>query len=236
MAHLAVPAKLLESFGLNSIRDGLGAQKIRLAHGDQEGHNAEAVGSGTGSSRGKAGPKLTAGNGAGEGRVLAASELTRLSETEDARDVGGCAGGPCARAVGPVCPTFKVPPCSRGRVLSGCRPAPCNRNGMSASGGMRGSGCCKAGGMGLHAHPRLRKAPTSAGPHRAAGKSAELEGRVPSPGWGQREQGHGLVPGDWDGHPGPQDPDGSRLSVGATRLSISLVLPLRTREHAVQSL
>ena len=39
LAHLAVPAKLLEPFGLNSIGDGLGAQKIRLAHGDPERYN-----------------------------------------------------------------------------------------------------------------------------------------------------------------------------------------------------
>lgn len=76
LAHLAVPAKLLEPFGLNSIGDGLGAQKIRLAHGDPERYNYKAVGSGTGSARGQAGPKLTAGNGWGQGtRGFGAHEI-----------------------------------------------------------------------------------------------------------------------------------------------------------------
>lgn len=100
----------------------------------------------------------------GGARDLAASELTRLSETEDAGEEGVASGALRARAVSPVCPTFKVPPCSRGRVLPVCRPAPCSRNGMTSSGGVCGSGCCQAGGIGLHARPRPRKVRAPAGP------------------------------------------------------------------------
>lgn len=102
--------------------------------------------------------------GLGNPRLQSSRELARL-KTQAKR--AGAVGTPRARAVSPVCPTFKVPPCSRGRVLPGCRPVPCSRNGMTRSGGMWGSGCCEAGGLGLHAHPRPRKVRAPARPGRS---------------------------------------------------------------------
>lgn len=236
LAHLAVPAKLLEPFGLNSIRDGLWAQKIRFAHGDPERHKAEAAGSGTGSVRGQAGLKLTAG--VGGAREFEASELTRLSETEDASEEGGCAGSCRARAVSPVCPTFKVPPCSRGRVLPGCRPAPCNHNGMISSVGMWGSGCCEAGGIEPHAHSGPGKVRAPARPGRSGRGNVSKAGRA-------RARSRAGVKGNkvtaWSPGPGTAIRDlrtrtGVRLSVGAICVPISSVLPLRTLVHVLQSL